>query len=128
MSTADNLFMLRRNDEEKEQQRSWVIIRKARSSGGDGAKIPLFWNGRTQRMGDGDHDLFVKENPQIFGEQSKKLREQEEKKNDKISNDAVAQALGVPDKKPTTDSKKKKEALSVRENLKRKLNRGKTDD
>ena len=129
VDTADNLIMLRRNDEERDEGRTWALIKKARSSGGVGSKVPLFWNPQTQRMGDGDHDLFVKENPHIFGEKSKQMREQDNKLNEKLAKDAVAKELGVPEKRQAkTESKKANEARSTRKDLANKLSKGKKDD
>lgn len=130
VDTADNLIMLRRNEEERETERMWAIIRKARSSNAVNSKVPLRWNSKTQRMGDGDDELFIKENPHIFGEQSKKLREKDQGYSDNITKDAIAQEQGLPEKEKAEEPKSKRvhEAVKTRDNLRKRLNVGKKDE
>ena len=128
IDTADNLIMLRRNEEEREQERLWAIIRKARSSGGVDSKIPLRWNGKTQRMGDGDMDMFIRENPHIFGERSRKMREEDEKLSDAVKHDAIAQEQGLVTKKEETKSEKAQRGIQIRSTLRDTINAGKQND
>lgn len=125
--TSDNLIMLRRNEEEREQEILWAIIRKARSSGGIDTKIPLRWNGGSQRMSDGDMDIFIKENPHIFGKKSREMREQDEGISETIKNDAIAKEVGVKKKEKENSSERKRQAISIRSNLHQKINAGRDD-
>ncbi len=131
VNTADNLIMLRRNEEEREQGITWALIKKARSSGGVNTKIPLKWANGSQRMTDGDHDLFIKENPHLFGKKSQELRD---KDNDGVSetlkSDAIAQELGLPEKKVDDKPKaaKNQKASGIRDALRARNNKGKPKD
>ena len=128
IDTADNLIMLRRNEEEREQERLWAIVRKARSSGGVDSKIPLRWDGGTQRMTDGDLDVFIKENGHIFGKKSRELREKDEGVSETVKNDAIAKEVGVKAKEKDGTNERKRRAISVRSNLRKTINAGKDDD
>ncbi len=137
VDTSDNLFMLRRNEEEREQEILWCMIKKARSSGGVDSKIPLHWDGGTQRMTDGDSDTFIKENPHIFGKKSKELRERDKAKDNQskvLKDDAIAKEAGATMEKKERKTGKGQSAADVRNKItrnsaaiKRKLNAGKED-
>ena len=62
VSTCDNLIILKRSPEDREEERSWGIVKKARSSGAMNAKIPFHWDNKTQRMTSGDRELYLEAN------------------------------------------------------------------
>lgn len=113
VNTCDNLLMLRRNEEEKEEGIFWVIIRKARSSVGNDAKIPMKWHSRTQRMSDGDNDIFIRENPFLFGKLSKDVKK-DQGISKAIANDAIAKEAGVTVTKEQEATGKQKNASDIR--------------
>lgn len=66
ISTCDNLIIGKRSVEDKEDERWWAHIEKARSSIGVKSRIPLRWDARTQRMSDGFRKEFEEANPLLF--------------------------------------------------------------
>jgi len=87
INTCDNLIIGKRSEKDKEDERWWGHIAKARSSGGTKAKVPFRWNKDTQRMFDGDPELFEEANPFLFGKKRSHLSEDDE--SERISNDPL---------------------------------------
>lgn len=102
INTCDNLIIGKRSEEDKEDERWWGHIAKARSSGGTKAKVPLHWNKDTQRMSDGDRDLFEEANPFLFGRKRSEV-DKEDTTSDRISKDPLLRGTKLPKKesKPT---------------------------
>jgi len=71
VDAADNLFILKRTIEDKQEERIWLHISKARSSRAEGASIPLHWNPATLRIGNGDRSLLMEANPFLYGKVEK---------------------------------------------------------
>ena len=93
---CDNLLIGKRTDDDAMMQRIWAHCKKARSSGGINAAIPIFWDRKTQRMSDwrgpngndkgGDDSEFRRANPRMFGVAPARNR---------VEGDPVAAEMGV---------------------------------
>jgi len=77
VNVCDNLIILKQTQEDREDERIWGHITKARSSKGVNAKIPFKWDSNTLRMGDGDRQLFEEANPWLItGKKSSSVQKQ----------------------------------------------------
>lgn len=92
VSTSDNLIILKQSKEDKEVERAWGFIKKARSSAGTDLVFPYHWNQDTQRMRDWpDPDLLFETNPILrrrFGKKEKS----------KIEKDPIGKEMGIESK------------------------------
>lgn len=83
VNACDNLLIGKRLDEDAVENRIWVHVKKARSSGAIHTKIPIFWHPGTQKMTSGDRGLFIEANPRFFGKPA-----------DRVEGDPVAREVG----------------------------------
>lgn len=83
--TCDNLLILKRSREDKQDEVCWCHIEKGRN-GGQGSRIPIRWLDSTQRMTNDPEleGLYIEANTPGYSDDS-------EKKKNKISNDPIAQ-------------------------------------
>ncbi len=106
VNVCDNLIILKQTQEDREDERIWGHIAKARSSKGVNAKIPFKWNSDTLRMGNGDRQLFEEANPWLLT--GKKLANAKQKT--VLDNDPIAREFdGVRTLRKTVDAQPKKQ-------------------
>ncbi len=128
VNTSDNLFILKRTDENRNEQILWVHIKKARSSGGINSQIPIHWDDPgTLRQTDGDLELFEEANPFLVGKRTKDIimsaDEESILTNDAIFNESALQTPKRGDKK----SQRVKKANSTADNLRSAIQAKHTD-
>jgi len=112
INTCDNLIIGKRSEDDHEDERWWAHVAKARSSGATKAKVPLHWDSRTQRMSDGDRDLFEKSNPKIFGFK-RPAEESRGRVNESVKNDPIVKELGIQVKEEEEKSGSSKNAVEA---------------
>ncbi len=125
--TCDNLIILKRSEDDRQEKRVWAHFKKARSSGGVNTQVPMYWDDPgTLNMSDGDRFLFEKANPILFQD----IKQTKENGSNKINSDPLVRESEediVLTAKPS--SKKEKKAsdtlTSLRDRLKSKDNDGK---
>jgi replicative DNA helicase len=88
---CDNLFILKRTDEDRINGRTWAHCKKCRSGPGIDSAIPIDWNRESQKMTDGDMLEFRRANPRLFGATIPASR---------VERDPVAAELGVSGPEP----------------------------
>ena len=129
VNTSDNLIILKRTDENRGEQLLWLHIKKARSSGGINAQIPVHWDDPgTLRQSDGDYDLFEEANPFLAGKKTKdaatSVDEESILTNDAIFNES---ALQTPKRGGAKKSERVKQAKSTADNLRSAIQAKHTD-
>ena len=95
---CDNLFIMKRTDEDRINGRTWAHCKKARSGPGIDSAIPIDWNKDSQKMTDGSMLEFRRANPRLFGTAIPTNR---------VEGDALAQEMGVKApaiQRPTNES------------------------
>lgn len=120
VNTCDNLIIGKRSDEDREDERWWAHVKKARSSGAVGTKIPLRWDDKTQRMSDGPYELFEEANPYLFGK--KRARATENKS--AAMKDPLLKAMGVKVPEATRASSQEESQKKQADRILKQLSRG----
>ena len=89
--TADNVLMADRGDQDIEDERIWFHVGKGRSGKGTKAKIPIHWDSRTQKMTDGDLNMFKEATPWLFGVKSHDMpATRRARTSEKVAKDPIA--------------------------------------
>jgi hypothetical protein len=129
VNTADNLFILKRTDENRAEQLLWIHIKKARSSGGINAQIPIHWDDPgTLRQSDGDIDLFEEANPFLAGKKTKDVIESADEERSALANDAIFNESALqPAKRGSKKSKVVERAENTADSLRKAFKAKHTD-
>lgn len=90
VNTVDNLLIIKRTNEDRQEEQAWVHIEKGRSSNAKGMKLPIHWNARTQRQTNGSEELFAEANPFFM-----RLHGQETRDTNRVTRDPIAREQGV---------------------------------
>ena len=115
INTADNLIILKRTDENRAEKLLWLHIKKARSSGGNNAQIPVHWDDPgTLRQRDGDYDLFEQANPFLAGKQTTDAVASADEEKSVLSNDALWKESALKADTKTSKKKSQKETNASR--------------
>ena len=129
VNTSDNLFILKRTDENREEQLLWIHIKKARSSGGINAQIPIHWDDPgTLRQSDGDYALFEEANPFLAGKRTKDAIQSADEEISVLTNDAIFNESALqPSKRGGKKPQQVKKAESTADNLRKAIEAKHTD-
>ena len=124
VNVCDNLIILKQTQEDREDERIWGHIAKARSSKGVNAKIPFRWDLDTLRMSNGDRQLFEEANPfLITGKRSSATQKQKTV----LDKDPIAQQFSginkISSKSEETVPKKQRRAQEIRDAINERLTR-----
>ena len=120
INTCDNLIIGKRSDEDKENETWWAHIEKNRDGAGTKRKVPLLWNSQTQKMTNGDRDLFEESCPDLFGHKRQPKSKEADAATDRVRNDPLVKEMGVevPEAKERVVGKENK-ARSIKDRLNR---------
>lgn len=69
----DNLFIMKRSEDDMADQKMWMHVGKGRS-GGTSLKVPVLFNRDTLRMTDGSESDFYDANPWFFGKKKNEAK------------------------------------------------------
>jgi hypothetical protein len=124
VNVCDNLIILKQTQEDREDERIWGHLAKARSSKGVNAKIPFRWDLDTLRMSNGDRQLFEEANPfLITGKRSAATQKQKTV----LDKDPIAQQFSgikkISSKPEETVPKKHRRAQEIRDAINERLTR-----
>ncbi len=129
INTSDNLIILKRTAENRQEKLLWLHIKKARSSGGINATIPVHWDDPgTLRQTDGDYELFEQANPFLTGKRTGDVITSADEEKSLLTNDAIFEESALqPTQRGTKISEKANTATKTADTLRKALQDKHTD-